>query len=242
MPKEMKKWWEFKAKSPTEADLYLYIEIAWWGAGYAAHSAQSFKAELDSLGAIEILNIYVNSPGGDVFEGIAILNMLKRHKAFKNVYVDGIAASIASVIVTCGDKIFMPANAMQMIHNAWTVVAGSAADLRTAADNLEKINDTTVKQSYLDRAGGKLDEATLTDLMDKESWLSAQDCLDYGLCDEILGAKQIAAMYDKTVLSAFINVPETLKGEEPEQDANAISEAEFSQKSANIKRILDKFK
>ena len=75
-----KKYWEFKAKAndPTEADLYLYIEIASWGGGYCAHSAQSFKSELDALGDINVLNVYINSPGGDVFEGNSIYNMLKR--------------------------------------------------------------------------------------------------------------------------------------------------------------------
>ena len=95
----MGKYWEFKNKTNNEADLYLYIEIADWGGGYAAHSAQSFKNELDGLGEIDVLNIYINSPGGDVFEGISILNMLKRKKCVKNVYIDGLAASIASAIV-----------------------------------------------------------------------------------------------------------------------------------------------
>lgn len=209
MPEKKKKYWEFKAKSQDEADLYLYIEIASWGAGYAAHSAQSFKREMDVLGEIKILNVYINSPGGDVFEGNAIYNLLTRKakKCAVNVYVDGMAASIASVIAMAGTKIIMPNNAMMMVHNVWAYTWGNAAELREVADTLDKIN-TSTKQAYLNKAGGKLDEETLTGLMDQESWLSAQDCLDYGLCDEVIGAKQIAAKFDPALLKNFKNVPD----------------------------------
>jgi len=123
---QSKKWWEFKMQAGNEADLYLYIEIASWGGGYCAHSAQSFKDELDNIGAIDTLNIYINSPGGDVFEGNTIYNMLKRKTYTKNVYVDGIAASIASIIAMAGDKIIMPSNTMMMIHNARGGVYGTS--------------------------------------------------------------------------------------------------------------------
>lgn len=206
-----KKYWEFKALSSSEADLYLYIEIADWGAGYAAHSAQSFKQELDDLGEIDVLNIYINSPGGDVFEGAAITNMLKRRKCFKNIYVDGYACSIASVICTAGDKVIMPSNTMQMIHNAWGGCTGNATDMRKYADSLEKITDS-MKTSYLEKANGKLDESTLTMLMDNESWLTAQECYNYGLCDEIISAKQIAAKWDSSFFNAksYKNIPKNL--------------------------------
>lgn len=202
----MKKYWEFKNKTLTEADLYLYIEIASWGAGYAAHSAQSFKQELDSLGEIEALNIYINSPGGDVFEGTTISNMLKRKKCTKNVHVDGLAASIASVIAMAGDNIIMPSNSMMMIHNAWTYTAGNSNDLRKLADDLDKIN-ASIRQAYLDKAGDKLNEETITSLMDNETWLTAQECFDYGLCDVVGEDKSIAAKFDLNLLNKFKNIP-----------------------------------
>lgn len=211
MPEKNKKYWEFKAKSKDEADLYLYIEIASWGAGYAAHSAQSFKRELDALGEIKTLNVYINSPGGDVFEGNAIYNILcrKAKKCTVNVYVDGLAASIASAIAMAGTKIIMPNNAMMMIHNVWTYTWGNANELREVADALDKIN-TTVKQAYLNKVGDKTDEETITDLMDQESWLTARECLNYGLCDEVIGSKQIAAKFDPAMLKNFKNAPATL--------------------------------
>lgn len=202
----MSKYWEFKAKQDNSADLYLYIEIAEWGGGYSAHSAQSFKRELDALGEIDTLNVYINSPGGDVFEGNAIYNMLKRKKYTVNVYIDGLAASIASIIAMAGNKIIMPSNAMMMIHNPWTYSIGNASDLRKTADDLDKIT-LSLREVYIDRSNGKLDEETITSLLDNETWLTAQECYDYGLCDEIVASTQIAAKYESEALKNYKNVP-----------------------------------
>lgn len=205
---DSKKYWEFKLLSNKEANLYLYVEIADWGAGCAAHSAQSFKQELDDLGEIDILNMYINSPGGDVFEGLAIFNMLKRKQYYKVAYIDGLAASIASVIAMAADKIIMPSNTMMMIHNAWGGCIGYADDLRKYADSLDKMC-LSAKQIYLDKARTKLDDETITNIMNAESWLTAQECYDYGLCDEIIGAKQVAAKWDSSFFNAknYKNVP-----------------------------------
>lgn len=225
MEEKNKKYWEFKAKSKDEADLYLYIEIAWWGGGNYAHSAQSFKKELDALGEIKVLNVYINSPGGDVFEGTAIYNMLKRKgkKCELNVYVDGLAASIASVIAMAGTKVMMPSNTMMMVHNGWMYTAGNAAELEKDVEMLKKC-DKAIKQAYLDKASasGKLDDDTITELMDNETWLTAQECFDYGLCDEIIGEKQIAAKFDRSLLKNFKNVPEDFL--EKEEKNNAVPE------------------
>lgn len=201
-----KKYWEFKNQANNEADLYLYIEIASWGGGYAAHSAQSFKQELDDLGEINTLNIYINSPGGDVFEGIAIMNMIKRKNCTKNIYIDGMAASIASVIAMAGDNIIMPSNAMMMVHNAWTYAAGNSNDFKKLAEDLDKIN-TSIKQAYLDKAGDKLDEKTITSLMDNETWLTAQECFNYGLCNQVGENKSVAAKFDLNSLNNYKNIP-----------------------------------
>jgi ATP-dependent Clp protease protease subunit len=234
-----KKYWEFKAKSQDEADLYLYIEIASWGGGYYAHSAQSFKREMDALGDIKTLNIYINSPGGDVFEGNAIYNLLARKakKCTVNVYVDGLAASIASVIAMAGTKIIMPANTMMMVHNAWAFSAGNASDHREVADALDKV-DGAIKQAYLSKADDKLDDETITDLMNKESWLSAQDCLDYGLCDEVTDAKQIAAKFDPALLKNFKNVPKEFFAAPPEKKNEKPTDEALSATEAEKERLL----
>lgn len=201
-----KKYWEFKNKTNDSADLYLYIEIASWGGGYYAHSAQSFKQELDSLGEIDTLNVYINSPGGDVFEGVAIVNMLKRLKAKVVVYIDGLAASIASVIAMAGNEIHMPGNTMMMIHNAWTYACGNSEELRDLADNLDKIN-SSIRETYLNKAGDKLDEETLINLLNNESWLTAQECFNYGLCDFVDDEKSLSAKVDDKILEKYKNTP-----------------------------------
>jgi ATP-dependent Clp protease protease subunit len=132
--------------------------------------------------------------------------MLKRKKCTKNVYIDGLAASIASVIAMAGDKIIMPSNAMMMIHNAWTYAIGNSKDLRKLADDLDKVN-ASIRQAYLDKAGDKLDEETLINLMDNETWLTAQECFNYGLCDVVGEDKNIAAKFDLNLLNQYKNIP-----------------------------------
>ena len=106
--------------------------------------------------------------------------MLKRHNAEKHVYVDGIAASIASLIAMAGDVVYMPANAMMMIHNPWGISMGDAHAMRKMADELDKIREAMIP-AYLNKSGEKLTEEGLVDLLDAESWLTAQECFDYGL-------------------------------------------------------------
>lgn len=240
---ENKKYWEFKNQSASTADLYLYIEIASWGGGYSAHSAQSFKDELDSLGNIDTLNIYINCPGGDVFEGVAIANMLSRKPCVKNVYIDGIAASIASVIAMAGDNIYMPSNAMMMIHNVMVGAYGYAEDLRATADTADKIT-ASIRQTYLNKAGDKLDEATLTALMDAESWLTAQECLDYGLCTEITAPVQAVACLDAKYQDIYKKAPANLLAQDDskntdvdnknDDDANKIADIDNAIKQTDL--------
>src|SRR5699024_9388020 len=114
---KLPKYLTIKQKAKTEADLYIDGEIVtdeWYDSDT---SAAGFRDGLKEIGDVSIINLHINSPGGSVFEGIAIYNMLKQNKATVNVYVDGLAASIASVIAMSGDTIFMPKNAMMMIHN-----------------------------------------------------------------------------------------------------------------------------
>lgn len=243
-----KKYWEFKAKAndPTEADLYLYIEIASWGGGYYAHSAQSFKNELDALGDISILNVYINSPGGDVFEGNSIYNMLKRKSkdCTVNMYVDGMAASIAGVILMAGTHISMPKNSMVMIHKAKGGCFGDEEEHRKCATLIEKIN-INMKQTYLDRANGKLDEDTLDLwLSSGDTWLSAKDCFDYGLCDEITDEVKLVAKYDTKVLEQYKNVPKAFFNGENQENETEIKEQPImdEETKALIARINNKTK
>jgi ATP-dependent protease ClpP protease subunit len=150
-----------------------------------------------------------------VFEDVAVHNMLLRHKARVVVHVDALAASIASVIAMAGNEIRMPKNSMLMIHNPWTFAMGNAAELRKAADDLDRIGQYDI-QSYLQKADNKLDEETLKQLLDAETWLSADEALSYGLCDVVEEANQMAASIIEEMFSKYKNVPKQLL-EEPEK-------------------------
>ena len=137
MPPEQ--FWSMKQskKSAKTGELYLYGPIASERSWFSDNiTPKQFKKDLDALGNIDVLDVYINSPGGEVFAGQAIHSMLKRHPAHVNVYVDGLAASIASVVAMSADTLYMPRNAMLMIHNAWSRMQGNANDFRKMADDL----------------------------------------------------------------------------------------------------------
>lgn len=185
-----KPMWELKqSASPDALDLFIYGDVDgdgydWWRGEIieSETSANTFWNTLTEHADAKQINVYINSYGGSVFEGTAIYTQLRRHPAHKTVYVDGFACSVASVIAMAGDEVVMPRNTMMMIHNMWMGVEGNAAELRKAADDLDAIN-AAGRQAYLAKAGDKLDEATLTEMMDKETWLTAEECIAYGLAD-----------------------------------------------------------
>lgn len=187
----MKNMWEFKQAAQANAlDLYIYgdvedlkVDYVNWTIVESENSAKHFREELAAHPDTKQINIFINSYGGSVFEGTAIYNQLKRHPAQKTVYIDGFACSVASVIAMAGDKIIMPKNAMMMIHNMWSVAIGNAKELRKVADDLDVISEGN-RQAYLQKAGSKLDETQLIKMLDEETWLTAADCMKYGLADE----------------------------------------------------------
>ncbi|WP_265482911.1 head maturation protease, ClpP-related [Lactobacillus sp. PV037] len=172
-------------------------------------SATGFRDALQKVGNVKEINLHINSPGGSVFAGIAINNMLQQHPAKVNVYVDALAASIASVIAMAGDTIFMPENSFLMIHNPAMMLYGNASDLRKAADDLDQMTKASVA-TYLNKSNGKIDEDKLHELMDAETWLTAQEAVDYGLADEILKANTAVASLDKETIKEFKHMPKQL--------------------------------
>lgn len=195
-------------------------------------SAAGFRNALKSLGDVKNINLHINSPGGSVFEGIAIYNMLKQNSAHINVYIDGLAASIASVIAMSGDAIFMPSNSMMMVHNPWVMAIGNANELRKQADALDQITKSSV-QTYLAKAGDKLDEKTLTQLMDDETWLTAQEAVDYGLADEVMEPNKTVASINKQFVSRYRHVPEQLIKQAEHDDNKLNSEQNLEQEQLN---------
>lgn len=181
---------EQNAERADRLDLYIYGDVegdSWdWWSGEVIESETSANHFRDALAAhpdAKEIHIFINSYGGSVFEGTAIYNQLRRHPAQKIVHVDGFACSIASVIAMAGDRVIMPRNTMMMIHNMWMMAMGNAAELRKAADDLDVIN-TAGMQAYLQKAGDKLDADSLREMMDAETWLTAEDCIRLGLADE----------------------------------------------------------
>lgn len=179
------KWYRIKNSADGEqADVYIYDEIMpkWiadlFGSGV---SAEGMIAELNEITASTI-NVRINSPGGAVFEAIAIYNALVTHSASINVFVDSLAASAASVIAMAGDKVTMMVGAQMMIHDASGVEMGNAAEMREFADFLDAQSDN-IAAIYAEKSGG--DPKELRDLMLAETWLYGKEAVELGLADEV---------------------------------------------------------
>lgn len=201
---EARPYFRMEGKADT-ADIYIYDVIGgdWFGEGT---TAKSFRDELKALGDVKTLNIFVNSPGGDVFDGVAIFNQLARHKARKIVHIDGLAASIASVIAMAGDEIVIAGNGMIMIHRAWALALGNAGDMRKAADSLDKV-DQTILGTYVTRTDG--DEAEIMAMMEAETWMTADEAVEMGFADRKSEPVEMAALA-KFDLSNFRRAPADL--------------------------------
>lgn len=203
--------WELKQAAEGGAlALYIYGDVEgkefdWesWRYVPSENSAQHFREELAKYPNASRIDIYINSYGGSVFEGTAIYNQLKRHPARKVVHVDGFACSIASVIAMAGDEVIMPRNTLMMIHNVWLSAVGNSAELRKAADDLDVINAAS-RQAYLQKAGDKLPEDKLAEMMDAETWLTAEQCVEYGLADRL--ADEDADMSGAAAILQKVNV------------------------------------
>lgn len=189
----MNKFWIVKqqAKSPGTVELYIYGAIEgdgvnmWTGEKIESKtSADHIRKEIEAFGDVRTVELHINSLGGSVFEANAIVNYLRRLKADTIAYVDAFACSAASAIACACDMVVMPRNSVMMIHNPWTVAIGNAKELRKAADDLDMLSEAFATV-YLDKADGKLDEKQLTKMLDAETYLTAEQAYEYGLCDEI---------------------------------------------------------
>lgn len=183
MARSGKRWFRIENKAatpgkPVEADVYLYDEI-----GYFGVSAKDFVGQVAALD-VEQINLFINSPGGDVFDGLAILNVLRRHGATVDVRVDGLAASAASFIAMAGDRITMGRNAQMMIHDAQGFALGDASSMAKLAALLDQQSDN-IAQIYAMRAGG--DVADWRAAMRAETWYSAEEAVMAGLADDVAG-------------------------------------------------------
>lgn len=197
--------YEIKAsEKKNEAEVYLYDDI---GDSWEGTTGKQFAADLKAVGDIRLLNIYINSPGGAVFDGVAIYNVLKRHRARKVVHIDGVAASIASVVAMAGDEIQIAMNGMIMIHDPWAMAAGTAEDFRKMATALDKVSES-ILATYVERTGTP--QETLAKWMAEETWFTAEEAVEAGLADMISDEVEMAA-FSRLDISSFRNAPDALK-------------------------------
>jgi ATP-dependent Clp endopeptidase proteolytic subunit ClpP len=196
-----------------ELELLIYDSIgqSMWGGGGV--TAESVKQKLDEAGDVSKISVRINSPGGDVFEGAAIYSLLSQHKAPVECFVDGLAASAAFTIAMAANTVHVSESAMMMCHNAWGMCMGYAADMEKMAETLGKVSGT-MRDIYAKRCGMKADE--VQKLMDAETWMTAEEAVEYGFADDVIErdaeaegeAKALAASYD---LSKFKRSPRAEK-------------------------------
>lgn len=207
-------WFRLENKAGATPEIFIYDEIGYWG-----DNAKDFADALNSVTSPELI-VHLNSPGGDIFDGLAIYQSLKSHKASVTIVVDGLAASIASVIAMAADRLVMAPKSTMMIHDGWSMSMGNAADMRKMADLLDKQSDI-IASVYADRSGQPAD--FWRDRMRDETWYNADEALAAGLIDEIEGKPKPEAddPFDLTVYSnssresapAPVLAPVALKGE-----------------------------
>lgn len=215
-------WYSVKAAAGNDpAELMIYDEIGMFGV-----TASQFATDFKALGAIKQLTLRINSPGGDVFAGNAIFNILDRAKGrglVINVVIDGLAASMASLIAMVGTTVAMPENAMMMIHNPSGGVFGTSEDMKQWAAFLDKLKATMVA-TYAKKSG--MDADDVATLMDEETWLTAEEAVTQGFADLVEKPHALAATYD---LHRYKHPPESYGGQpadvsaskEPESMANS---------------------
>ena len=199
----MKSWYTIRARGRgaegSRAEVLIYDEIGAYGV-----SARGFLAELGALPDGVPIDLRLNSPGGSVFDAVAIYNALQRHDGTITVWIDGVAASAASYVAMAGDEIVMPENAFLMIHDPSGLVMGTAADMREMADTMDKIAAGMVR-GYAARSGRAEEE--IAALMAAETWFDAEAALEAGLATRRIEPVRIAASFD---IGRYRNAPPVL--------------------------------
>lgn len=216
---------EVKNSTDSKAELYLFGEIVsseWDRWELEDIAPEGVKNLLDEIGDKD-LDIFVNSGGGSVFAGQAIYNMLKRHKGFKTVYVDGVAASIASVIALAGDRVIIPTNAYFMIHKPYMGMVGNSTEMRKAANDLDRIEEG-ILNIYEQHLQDGVDMATIKTMMTKETWMTGKEAQKY-FNIEVGDSSEAVALVDDAFQN-YANTPQELIEEENSADETEVEETE----------------
>lgn len=192
---------EIKCKADS-AEIIIYEDI---GEGWLGGlSAKRFADEVKKIGNVKDIAVRINSYGGSVFDGLAMYNTLRNHGARITVQIDGIAASIASIIAMAGDEITIAENGFMMIHDPWVVAAGNAADLREQADLLDKVRGNLL-DTYMKKATVPADQ--ISQMMADETWLTADEAVAAGLVDSITEEVKLAACANAQLMAKYRKTP-----------------------------------
>lgn len=222
----MQTWYNLKAAADKTPVLSIFDDIGAYGV-----SAKSFLNDLRTVTTDEV-DVEINSPGGDVFAGLAIYNGLRASGKKINVKVLGLAASAASLVAMAGDTIEMPENAFMMIHNPWGFAMGGADEMRNTADVLDKIS-TGLVSTYAKRTG-KTDQE-ITALLDAETWMTAQEAVDAGFATSVTPALAVKASYSEDRLPENVRLAFKAQAPAPVEPALLFGET----LAAQVRTIAD---
>lgn len=211
----MKKYYQLtKANNTATISIYGDITSFPWFEGDV--SASNLSQQLDQMGDVSEIDVYINSYGGEVAEGLAIYNALKRHKAKVRTHCDGFACSIASVIFMAGDERIMNDSSLLMIHNAWSFAEGNAKELRKQADDLDKITQASIT-AY--KAHSTLSETEIVEMMDNETWILPEEAVEYGFATAIeMTESKNASQNARQRLFDIIKMAQQAESEDEEEE------------------------
>jgi ATP-dependent Clp protease protease subunit len=212
-PADIQHRYSMQAKGKSEAEIYLYGDVGddWFG----GVTAKQFADDLKAIGKVDLITVRINSPGGDVFQGLTIYRLLVDHPAKIVVHIDGLAASIASVIAMAAEEIHISEAAFLMVHNAWGFAIGSADEMRTMASLLDKTT-ASIKDVYIARTGKSAEQ--IKTWMDAETWFTAQEAVDFGFATDVTANMKLAARVDFSKHRAFRQPPSAIAAK-PKADA-----------------------
>lgn len=230
----MKSWYTIKASAAGgPAEILIYDEIGYWGI-----TAKKFVSDLKDISGATSINLRINSPGGDVFDGIAIYNALKGLGIPITTYIDGLAASMASVIAMVGNPVIMPENAMMMVHKPWGASSGDANAMRDYADLLDKVESVLIP-AYTAKTGKSHDE--IAALLEEETWLSGAECVAHGFADQLIESVRAMACIESKRIEEFERMPESLKGMITSPKASTTTATPEQSRLTGIKDLFSMF-
>lgn len=219
-------------ETETEANINIYGDITSWDWFESDVSSYTLSKQLEALpSTIAKVNVYINSYGGEVAEGLAIYNALKRHKAKVVTYCDGFACSIASVIFMAGDERVMSNASLLMIHNAWTFAQGNSKELRKQADDLDVITQASVN-AYMSSVN--ITEKELKKMLDNETWLASAEALEKGFATSVINDSSNSNVanqsFKKSLIEMVLEFAKMQKEEEPEDEEKQADDEEDENK------------